>query len=193
MVHLQENWEDFANAIIIQAAKDYRMAYRRLLKHPNSKAVQEDVRRLEAFFFGKWYASLTRVDAHYLVDRLKGEIDTSLPPGRSPSHPAPEGLPEGASAVFRSFLCRQGFPLPRQGRKEDHGKKARFRYRLPDGWASLPASCRCHSVCRLRGKRVGVGAANSGVEINARMILAAYGITYDDITNIPEYLLFFII
>ena len=42
------------------------------------------------------------------------------------------------------------------------------------------------SVDDLRGKRVGVGAANSGVEINARMILAAYGITYDDIT--PDYL-----
>lgn len=42
------------------------------------------------------------------------------------------------------------------------------------------------SVEDLRGKRVGVGAANSGVEINARMILAAYGVTYDDIT--PDYL-----
>ena len=42
------------------------------------------------------------------------------------------------------------------------------------------------SVEDLRGKRVGVGAANSGVEVNARMILAAYGITYDDIT--PDYL-----
>ena len=42
------------------------------------------------------------------------------------------------------------------------------------------------SVEDLRGKRVGVGASNSGVEINARMILAAYGITYDDIT--PDYL-----
>ena len=38
----------------------------------------------------------------------------------------------------------------------------------------------------LRGKRVGVGAANSGVEFNARMILNAFGITYDDIT--PDYL-----
>lgn len=38
----------------------------------------------------------------------------------------------------------------------------------------------------LVGKRVGVGAANSGVEVNARTILAAYGITYDDIT--PDYL-----
>ena len=42
------------------------------------------------------------------------------------------------------------------------------------------------SVEDLKGKRVGVGAANSGVEINARMILASYGITYDDIT--PDYL-----
>jgi TRAP transporter TAXI family solute receptor len=42
------------------------------------------------------------------------------------------------------------------------------------------------SVEDLIGKRIGVGAANSGVEINARMILGAYGITYDDIT--PDYL-----
>lgn len=42
------------------------------------------------------------------------------------------------------------------------------------------------SVEDLVGKRVGVGAANSGVEINARMILNAYGITYDMIT--PDYL-----
>lgn len=43
-----------------------------------------------------------------------------------------------------------------------------------------------HSVEDLHGKRVGVGAANSGVEINARMILAAYGMSYDDIQ--PDYL-----
>lgn len=43
------------------------------------------------------------------------------------------------------------------------------------------ASTGIHSVEDLRGKRVGVGAANSGVEVNARTILAAYGMTYDDI------------
>ena len=42
------------------------------------------------------------------------------------------------------------------------------------------------SVEDLRGKRVGVGAANSGVELNARMVLEAYGMSYDDIT--PDYL-----
>ena len=43
-----------------------------------------------------------------------------------------------------------------------------------------------HSVNDLKGKRVGVGAPNSGVEVNARMILGEHGITYRDIR--PEYL-----
>jgi len=42
------------------------------------------------------------------------------------------------------------------------------------------------SVADLKGKRVGVGAPNSGVEVNARMVLNGHGITYDDIK--PDYL-----
>ncbi len=37
-----------------------------------------------------------------------------------------------------------------------------------------------NSVADLRGKRVAVGAMGSGAEANARQILAAYGITYED-------------
>lgn len=37
------------------------------------------------------------------------------------------------------------------------------------------------SISELKGKRVAVGAMGSGAEANARQILAAYGITYDDI------------
>lgn len=37
------------------------------------------------------------------------------------------------------------------------------------------------SVADLKGKRVAVGAMGSGAEANARQILEAYGITYDDI------------
>lgn len=44
------------------------------------------------------------------------------------------------------------------------------------------------SVSQLKGKRVAVGASGSGAEANARQILAAYGITYDDIE--PQYLSF---
>lgn len=44
------------------------------------------------------------------------------------------------------------------------------------------------SIGELKGKRVAVGAAGSGAEANARQVLAAYGITYDDITE--QYLSF---
>jgi len=44
------------------------------------------------------------------------------------------------------------------------------------------------SLDQLKGKRVAVGAAGSGTEANARQILAAYGITYNDIS--VQYLSF---
>lgn len=37
------------------------------------------------------------------------------------------------------------------------------------------------SVADFKGKRVAVGAAGSGTEANARQIMAAYGLTYDDV------------
>ena len=37
------------------------------------------------------------------------------------------------------------------------------------------------NLAELKGKRVAVGAAGSGVEANVRQILAAYGVSYDDI------------
>lgn len=39
-----------------------------------------------------------------------------------------------------------------------------------------------HSIADLKGKRVAVGAAGSGVEANVRQILKVYGLTYDDIS-----------
>ena len=75
MVYLQENWEDLANAIIISAVKDYAKAYKYMLRFPESRAAQEEVMKLERFFFGEWYAKLTDLDPHYLLDRLKEEIE----------------------------------------------------------------------------------------------------------------------
>ena len=75
MVYLQENWENLSNAIIFSAVKDYAKAYKRLFRHHDNKSAQEEVRKLERFFFGEWYAKLTDLDPHYLLDRLKEEID----------------------------------------------------------------------------------------------------------------------
>ena len=44
------------------------------------------------------------------------------------------------------------------------------------------------SLADLKGKRISVGAAGSGAEVNARQVMEAAGITYKDIT--PQYLSF---
>ena len=45
-----------------------------------------------------------------------------------------------------------------------------------------------NSIADFKGKKIAVGAAGSGVEANARQIMQAYGITYDDIN--VQYLSF---
>ncbi|MDR7869780.1 MAG: TAXI family TRAP transporter solute-binding subunit [Tissierellaceae bacterium] len=51
------------------------------------------------------------------------------------------------------------------------------------------ASANINSVQDLKGKKVAVGAPGSGTEANARQILGAHGITYDDLSK-ADYLSF---
>ena len=70
----QENWEDLANAIIISAVKEYKRTYKQLLRNPKSKPAQTSLEKLERFFYGRWYAQLTDLDPHYLLERLKEAV-----------------------------------------------------------------------------------------------------------------------
>ena len=62
-----------ANAIIIQAAKDYKSALRILKRHPNSRAAMDEAMKIEQFFHSTWYGVLTQVNPDYLVNRLRKE------------------------------------------------------------------------------------------------------------------------
>lgn len=52
----------------------------------------------------------------------------------------------------------------------------------------IPRGSRARSVADFRGMRVSVGPPGSGTEIQARHVLGAYGLTYDDVE--PRYLSF---
>ena len=67
----QDNYEDLANAIIIQAASDYRSAYRTYKKGSRSASIQID--RLERFFESDWAALLCRDKAKDILKRLQNE------------------------------------------------------------------------------------------------------------------------
>lgn len=67
---MDEAVEKLANAIIIQAVKDYRKVYRTFLKNP-SEYNKKEVERHEAFFKSAWYRTLTELDGEYLLMKVR--------------------------------------------------------------------------------------------------------------------------
>lgn len=71
---MRENWQDLANAIIIQAVKDHRRAQRVLKAHPRHIAAKKIKDETELFFRSDWYRALTNVDGEVLIKRLNSEV-----------------------------------------------------------------------------------------------------------------------
>lgn len=67
-------YEELANAIIVQAAKDYRDALRLLVMNPNDKSAQHDKRSIERFFRSEWFSILTDLNGELLLKKLKEEV-----------------------------------------------------------------------------------------------------------------------
>ena len=70
---MHDIWQDLANAIIIQAAKDYRRALCTLKAYPSHGKAQRVKTEVEQFFHSDWYAALSRVDGEVLLRRLNAE------------------------------------------------------------------------------------------------------------------------
>ena len=71
--------EELANAIVLQACKDYRSAYIRYLRRyglPDRNDSQ--LAELERFFRSDWYKTLTSVDGEYLMKRIQDEVKMEL-------------------------------------------------------------------------------------------------------------------
>ena len=70
---MTELWEDFMNAIILQAVKDYRTALWTLKRKPGNENARLMVQECEEFFRSGWYELLTDVDGEMLLGRLREE------------------------------------------------------------------------------------------------------------------------
>jgi len=71
----ENNYEALANAIIVQAVKDFRPAYRRLKRHPNDKLAQDTVREITQFFCSDYFCALSDLDGPALLNRIIREMD----------------------------------------------------------------------------------------------------------------------
>ena len=69
------NYETLANAIVVQAAKDYRAARRKLLKDPYSINALKTVKEVEVFFRSDWFKVLMPVDGGTILKLLEEEFD----------------------------------------------------------------------------------------------------------------------
>ena len=70
---MSDPYENLANAIVLQAVKDYRNALKRLKKKSGNKAAMADALECARVFRSGWYKTLTSVDGEYLITKLREE------------------------------------------------------------------------------------------------------------------------
>ena len=68
-------WEALGNAVVLQAVKDYRQAYKRLKRHPNDHIAERDVKEIEGFFMSQHFNLFTALDGESLMYRLQDEME----------------------------------------------------------------------------------------------------------------------
>ena len=67
-------YEKLANAIILQAVKDYRDALKKLVRGRKNTSAEDTKRECERFFRSQWYSALTSVDGEMLIRKLNEEV-----------------------------------------------------------------------------------------------------------------------
>lgn len=70
-----KEYEYLANAIITQAAEDYREALGFLWCDPKNKEARSKKRSLERFFRSKWFRILSKTNPERLIHMLRSEFN----------------------------------------------------------------------------------------------------------------------
>ncbi len=73
----EDPYERLANAIVLQAVSDYRVALKKIKAHPKNREAISEALEIEKFLRSGWYSILTDVDGEYLIRRLQDEIRQS--------------------------------------------------------------------------------------------------------------------
>lgn len=71
---MRENYQELANAIILQAVKDYRDALDILSKRDNNKTAKAEKRSIEYFFRSPWFSVLTNLNGTILIRQIREEF-----------------------------------------------------------------------------------------------------------------------
>ena len=68
-------YEDIANAALLEAIEDYKIALIHLKKNPDSERTKRGVREGERFLYSEEFGRLTALNPDYLNRKLKEYVD----------------------------------------------------------------------------------------------------------------------
>lgn len=77
-VDYAECYVELANAIVLQAFKDYRKALFKMVQEPEEWNHRSSKKKLERFFHSKWYRTLTDLDPAILMQEAKRQADINV-------------------------------------------------------------------------------------------------------------------
>ena len=77
-VDYAECYEELANAIVLQAFKDYWKALFKIVQEPEEWKHRSSKKKLERFFHSKWYRTLTDLDPAILMQEAKRQADINV-------------------------------------------------------------------------------------------------------------------
>ena len=73
-----ENYQELANAIIIRAAKDYRILLRYHQKHPGNAEIERRINKLEREIPTPFFQSLTKLNVDEIFSAIKSGLKKQL-------------------------------------------------------------------------------------------------------------------
>ena len=77
-VDYAECYVELANAIVLQAFKDYRKALFKMSQEPEEWKHRSTKKKLERFFRSKWYRTLTDLNPEILMREARRQTDISI-------------------------------------------------------------------------------------------------------------------
>ncbi len=74
----QDSYYNLANAIVAQAAHDYRESLVRLSQNRNGTMARSEKEECERFFRSQWYEGLSSNDGEKIMEKIREEVFNSL-------------------------------------------------------------------------------------------------------------------
>ena len=68
-------WDELALAIVKQAVTDYKVAYRKVLRHPDDQMAKDICAYERRFFFGEWFEQLSDLDGPQMVKLIEQQAE----------------------------------------------------------------------------------------------------------------------